>query len=395
MQCIIFSAEYCQPENLYPFHLTRHLQDIRLGILTIREKWEKALQLASFDKWEGDYKESDRSRIIDSNLEQGDYLLLHANILPTPELVAAVQQLQSGQALIHADAGAIALHFNAEDVTGLHRIKVRDTIPYDGELLAIKFPWDIFRINDRAIHEDVELVTKGRISQPVSGSNQIIGNFPLFLEEGAQMEGCIINVKEGPVYIGRNAEIMEGTCIRGPVAIGEHAIVKMGTRIYGGTTIGPHCIAGGEIKNAVLMGYSNKAHDGYLGDAVIGEWCNLGAGTSASNVKNSAGPILVYSPASEGGKAAVGTKCGLIMGDYSRAAINTSFNTGTVVGICSSVFGNGLLPKYIPHFSWGAEGIRRYEFSRALRDLENWKKWKNFTISPREQNILRYIYDNF
>lgn len=151
MQCIIFSEEYCQPENLYPFHLTRHIQDIQIGILTIREKWEKALQLASFDKWEGDYKESDRSCVIDASLQSGDYLLLHANILPTRDLVAAIEKLESGQALIHADAGAIALHFNAEDVNGIHRIKVQDTIPYDGELLAVKFPWDIFRLNDRAI----------------------------------------------------------------------------------------------------------------------------------------------------------------------------------------------------------------------------------------------------
>jgi UDP-N-acetylglucosamine diphosphorylase/glucosamine-1-phosphate N-acetyltransferase len=395
MQCIIFSAEYCQPENLYPFHLTRHIQDIRLGILTIREKWEKALSLPSFDKWEGDYKESDRSKLIDASLPSGDYLLLHANILPTQELVSAIQRLAVGQALIHSEAGAIALHFNAEHVTGLHRIKVTDTIPYEEELLSIKYPWDIFRMNERAIREDFQLVTKGRSSCPLPSTNQVIGEYPVFLEGGAELEGCIINVKEGPVYIGNNAVVMEGTCIRGPVAIGAHAQVKMGTKIYGGTTIGPFCIAGGEIKNAVMMGYSNKAHEGYLGDAVIGEWCNLGAGTSASNVKNSAGPILVYHPASEGGKAVVGNKCGLIMGDYSRAAINTSFNTGTVVGVCSSVFGTGLLPKYIPHFSWGAEGIRKYEFSRAIRDLENWKKWKYSSISPREENILRYIYDNF
>lgn len=395
MQCIIFSEEYCQPENLYPFNLTRRVQDIRVGIRTIREKWEAALSLASFDKWEGDYKESERSILIDASLVSGDYLLLHANILPDAELVEAVLALKTGDALIHSEAGAIALHFNAADVTGLHKIKVHKTIPYTKDLLSIRYPWDIFQLNDRAIREDFQSITHSRASLPVSATNTVLGNHPIFLEEGVLMEACIINTQSGPVYLGKDAQVMEGSCIRGPVAICNNAQVKMGTRLYAGTTIGPHCIAGGEIKNAVLMGYSNKAHDGYLGDAVVGEWCNLGAGTSASNVKNSAGPITVYHPASEGGKALVGTKCGLLMGDYSRSAINTSFNTGTVVGVCSSVFGNGLLPKYIPNFSWGAEGIRKYEFLRAVRDLENWKKWKNSSLNPREQNILRYIYDNY
>lgn len=395
MQCIIFSEEYCQPENLYPFHLTRHVQDLRLGMLTIREKWETALSLPSWDKWEGDYKESDRSKIIDTSLSAGNYLLLHSNIIPTQDLLDAIRLLSSGQALMHEEAGAIALHFHSEDVTGSHRIKVKETIPYNGELIQVRYPWELFQLNDRAIREDFKLLTTGRSSNPVKGGNTVIGEHPVFLEEGVEMDACIINTKEGPVYIGKNATVMEGSCIRGPVAICENALVKMGTRIYGGTTIGPYCMAGGEIKNSILMGYSNKAHDGYLGDSVIGEWCNLGAGTSSSNVKNSAGPIVVYHPSSEGGKAIVGTKCGLLMGDYSRAAINSSFNTGTVVGICSNVFGSGLLPKYIPNFSWGADGIRKYDFSRALRDLENWKRWKNSAISSGEQNILKYIYDNY
>ncbi len=395
MQSIIFSEEYCQPENLYPFNLTRRVQDIRVGIRTIREKWEAALQLPSFDKWEGDYKETEQSLLIDASLVSGDYLLLHANILPDKELVAAIQALKTGQALIHAEAGAIALHFNAADVTGLHKIRVQQTISYPADLLSIRYPWDIFRLNDQAIRYDLEFLLQTSASYPISASNTIIGNHPILVEEGVEMEACIINASAGPVYIGRGAQVMEGTCIRGPVAICNNAQVKMGTRLYGGTTIGPYCIVGGEIKNAVLMGYSNKAHEGYLGDAVVGEWCNLGAGSSASNVKNSAGPITVYHPASQGGKAIVGNKCGLLMGDYSRSAINTSFNTGTVVGICSSVFGTGLLPKYIPNFSWGAEGIRKYDFTRALRDLENWKKWKNSHLTPREQHILRYIYDNY
>ncbi|HEY8398851.1 MAG TPA: putative sugar nucleotidyl transferase, partial [Flavihumibacter sp.] len=366
MQCIIFSEEHCNPENLYPFHLTRHIQEIRLGILTIREKWERTLGLEGFSKWEGDYKETERSFVIDNSIPSGTYLLLHANILPNPELAQAIRALQPGEALIHEQAGAIALHFDARDVSSLHKIKVHQTIPYAGPLLAINAPWHIFQLNDQAIRLDFELLTANRESAPISSTNQVLGNHPVFLEEGVQMEACVLNASAGPIYIGANAEIMEGSCLRGPVAIGANAVLKMGSKIYGATTIGPYCMAGGEIKNTVMMGYSNKAHEGYLGDAVIGEWCNLGAGTSASNVKNNAGPILIYHPPSEGGRASVGNKCGLIMGDYSRSAINTCFNTGTVVGVSSSVFGTGLLPKYIPHFSWGAEGIRKYELNRAL-----------------------------
>ncbi|ULQ53895.1 putative sugar nucleotidyl transferase [Flavihumibacter fluvii] len=395
MQCIIFSEEYCHPENLFPFTLTRRIQDIRVGILTIREKWEQSLGLSSFDKWEGDYKESTRSITIDGNISEGNYLMIHANILPTPALTMAIKALQPGQLLMHPVSGAIAFHFNATDVASLHKIRVRQTILYEDDVPSLQKPWDIFAINELAIQLDVDLITKGRRSAEISATNQVIGKEKVFLEEGARLEYCIINASVGPVYIGKDALIMEGSMLRGPVAILENSVVKMGTKLYGATTIGPFCVAGGEIKNVVMMGYSNKAHDGYLGDAVIGEWCNLGAGTSASNIKNNAGPVFVYHPASEGGKGMAGIKCGLMMADYSRAAINSSFNTGTVVGVSCTVFGSGLLPRYIPNFSWGAEGVRKYDFDNALKDIRNWKKLKDNDLSEREENILRYIYDNF
>ncbi|GAO43956.1 putative sugar nucleotidyl transferase [Flavihumibacter petaseus] len=395
MHCILFSEEYCRPENLFPFTLTRRIQDIRIGLLTIREKWERFLSLPSKDKWEGDYKESERSLKVDNSLPEGNYLLVHANIIPHEALISAVMQLQNGELLVHPDAGAIALRFTRNEVLGIHQIRVGRMIQYEDPVHSIVNPWDIFHLNELAIRLDMQLVTNGRRSATLSATNRVMGDNPVFLEEGAEMEHCILNTTAGPVYIGKNALVMEGSCIRGPFALGDHAVVKMGSRIYGATSIGPYCVAGGEIKNTVMMGYSNKAHDGYLGDTVVGEWCNLGAGTSSSNVKNNAGQVFVYHPASEGGKGIAGMKCGLLMGDYSRAAINTSFNTGTVVGVSSSVFGNGLLPKYIPNFSWGAEGIRKYEFDKALRDIRNWKKLKNNTLTEREENILKYIYDNF
>ncbi len=185
---------------------------------------------------------------------------------------------------------------------------------------------------------------------------------------------------------------MEGATVRGPVAVCDEAVVKMGTRIYGATTIGPRCIAGGEIKNSVLFGHSNKAHDGYLGDAVIGEWCNLGAGTTASNVKNNASAVSVWTPK---GELTVGLKCGVIMGDYTRTAINTSINTGTVIGVSCNVFGAGLLPKFIPSYSWGTDGIERYRFDKAITDIENWKALKGSGVSEAEKMVLKHIFDHY
>ena len=211
------------------------------------------------------------------------------------------------------------------------------------------------------------------------------------MEAGAKVENCTLNAAEGPVYIGKNATIMEGSMIRGPVAICDGAVVKMGAKIYGATTIGPFCTAGGEIKNSVLFGFSNKAHDGYLGDSVLGEWCNLGAGTTNSNVKNNAGEVKYWVDADKK-EISAGIKGGMLMGDYSKAAINTSFNTGTVVGVCCNVVTPGLTPKLIPNFSWGADGITKYKLNKALLDIDNWKKLKGATITEREKQILTDIY---
>jgi len=208
------------------------------------------------------------------------------------------------------------------------------------------------------------------------------------------VEHCILNASTGPIYIGKNAEIQEGSMIRGPFALCEGSLVKMGSKIYGATTIGPYCLAGGEIKNSILLGYSNKAHDGYLGDSVIGEWCNLGAGTSNSNLKNNCGDVSYWVHADKK-QISAGNKGGLLLGDYSKSAINTSFNTGTVVGICSNVFAQGLTPKYIPHFSWGCDGITRYKLSNALEDINKWKQMKGFSITEKEKQILTDIYKKF
>jgi len=393
MNKIIFTEEFCQPEMLHPFTLTRQIQDIRIGILTIREKWEKMLGLPSFDKKEDDYKDLDRSVNLDEVLDEKGYcLMIHGNVLPTPELVKAAQKLKDGQFISANGSSGIIFRITKKEISEKHKIKVTGAVAVKIAAKLIHYPWDIFQLNDWAIRQDFELLTKKRKSQAIPKSNKIINPSQVFIEKGAKLEHCIINASTGPVYIGKNAELMEGSVIRGPFAIGEGACLKMGSKVYGATTIGPYCVAGGEIKNSILFGYSNKAHDGYLGDSVIGEWCNMGAGTTNSNLKNNASMVRVWTPK---GEINAGLKCGVMMGDYSRTAINTSINTGTVIGVAANVFGNGLTPKYIPSFSWGSEGVKRYELEKAMIDIDDWKKLKNLSVNHAEKSILKYIFDKF
>jgi len=331
---ILYLEEDSCKTDLLPFTATRSILDIRIGILTLREKWERILGPGNF------------------------------------QLVGA------------APPGETALPAN--------------TLPADNSAVEtlstqIKYPWHIFQHNHQALTQDFALLTKGRKSQPIPEEGKTIHSDAIFIEEGARLQHCMLNASTGPIYIGRNAEIMEGALIRGPFALCEGATVKLGTKIYGATTIGPYSIVGGEIKNAVMLGYSNKGHDGYLGDAVVGEWCNLGAGTSNSNLKNTASEVNVWHYHSREYLKA-GLKCGLLMGDYSRAAINTSFNTGTVVGVCANVFGEGMPPKFIPNFTWGNKGLSLYEFEKALSDIRNWKKLKNQELTEAEITQLKHIF---
>lgn len=328
--------------NLYPFTATRSIADIRVGILTIREKWEKLLG----------QKVNAVSEIESSDSDFNQAEQIASNIIPSQQWLDSF----------------------------LKKRNIPSTI--------LEYPWHIFQNNDKALKEDFELISMGRTSMPVSSTNKTICPENIFIEEGAVIEFCILNASEGPIYIGKNALVMEGCLIRGPFAICEGSTLKMAAKIYGATTIGPHCIAGGEIKNSVLFGYSNKAHDGYIGDSVIGEWCNLGAGTSNSNIKNTAGMVRVWVEDKKDYLPA-GTKCGLLMGDYGRSAINTSFNTGTVVGICCNVFSEGFPAKYIPDFSWGED---EYKLEKALLDIDNWKRLKGKTITAEEIKILTDIY---
>lgn len=393
MDKIIFTEEFCQPENLHPFTLTRQIQDIRVGILTIREKWEKMLGLPSFDKKEDDYKDLDRSININDVAKGKDVcLMIHGNVLPTEKLIQSIKKLKNGEFIsVNGDAG-IVFCFTKKEISEKHKIRVTRSLTINEDIKLIRHPWDIFQLNDWAIRQDYELLTRKRRSQPIPASNKVINRKNIFIEKGAKVEHSIINASAGPVYIGKNAEVMEGCMIRGPFAMNEGACLKMGAKVYGPVTLGPYCIAAGEIKNSVMFGYSNKAHDGYLGDSVIGEWCNMGAGTTNSNMKNNAGDVKIWTTK---GEVNAGKKCGVMMGDYSRTAINTSINTGTVIGVCCNVFGSGLTPKYIPSFSWGSEGIKRYDLKKAITDIAAWKKLKKHTVSDNEKSVLTYIFNHF
>ncbi|HNU15515.1 MAG TPA: putative sugar nucleotidyl transferase [Chitinophagaceae bacterium] len=392
MNKIIFTEEFCQPENLHPFTLTRQIQDIRVGILTIREKWELMLGLTSFDKKEDDYKDLERSVNIDEVIGDDVCFMIHGNVLPTPKLVRAILQLKNGEFIATSGGNSIAFRITKNEVADKYKIKVGQAVQFKEDIKTIQYPWDIFQLNDWAIRQDFKLLTAKRKSQTLSKTNKVIKPSQVFIEKGAVVEYCIINASAGPVYIGKDAEIMEGCMIRGPFAMCEKACLKMGAKIYGATTLGPRSVVAGEVKNSVLFGHSNKAHDGYLGDSVIGEWCNMGAGTSNSNLKNNASDVKVWTPK---GEMNAGIKCGVMMGDYSRTAINTAINTGTVIGVSCNVFGSGLTPKYIPNYSWGSEGVKRYEFEKAVVDIEDWKKLKGKEITDDEKSILKYIFDKF
>jgi UDP-N-acetylglucosamine diphosphorylase/glucosamine-1-phosphate N-acetyltransferase len=324
-------------DDFFPFSLTRSVADFRCGILTIREKWNYYLKnYPSFP----------------------EAITLPANILPNLELI---QSICAGKTELALEKATRLLYLT-----------------------------DILHLNGVEIKKDFDLITSGRDSEAISSTNKLTGS-DIFLEPGAEVEHCYLNASEGPIYIGKDTLVMEGSLIRGPFAIGEKSVIKMGAKIYGATSAGSYCALGGEIKNSVIFGYSNKAHDGYLGDSVIGEWCNLGAGSSNSNIKNSCGSVKLWNPIKKSFLDA-GLKCGLMMGDYSRSAINTSFNTGTVIGPASHLFGNGPSPSYLPAFSWGYYG-EVYDFEKALFHISKWKKLKGHILSNEEAEKLKYIFD--
>lgn len=372
-------------QNLLPLTFTKPVSEIRIGILTITEKWEKFLGVKmSFQTQDYLIKKYPSSI-------NGETIFINGSICPDEALVEHIKNLNSdaglkqGDKLIAYRSVSSSLNINEAKATA------KET---DLKVLEVKNIWDIFSKNGDAIKQDFSLLTKNKISLPLSKSNTIIGNAnEIFLEEGAVVEAAILNTKSGPIYIGKDAEIMEGSVVRGPFALGEHSVLKLSTKVYGPTTIGPQSKVGGEINNSVIFGYSNKAHDGFLGNSVIGEWCNLGADTNNSNLKNNYGNVKLFNYAQDKMVDTGLQFCGLIMGDHSKCGINTMFNTGTVVGVAANIFGGGFPPTHIPGFSWGgAEGMEEYQFDKMVETANRVYARRSLTMSVDEKQILETVF---
>lgn len=376
-------------DNILPITFTRPVSEIRIGVLTIKEKWDKFLNSTC------SYKTieylSHKYKLICDDIS----ILINGSILPNQNFIDKINSLELNQCLVK-DNVLIAVcvnkndaeEFNYKDISKYNAININE------QFIKLNFAYDIFTNNDAAITADYDLITANRNSQTLSKTNNILGLENIFVEEGAKVEFATINATNGKVYIGKDAEIMEGSLIRAPFAICEHSTLKMGAKIYGATTIGPHSKVGGEVNNSVIIGYSNKAHDGFLGNSVLGEWCNIGADSNNSNLKNNYAEVKIWNyPAEKFVKTGL-SFCGLIMGDHSKCAINTMFNTGTVVGVSSNIFGSGFPRNFIPSFIWGgAEGMTTYTLTKAFDTAELVMQRRNINLDDIEKEILSKIFE--
>jgi UDP-N-acetylglucosamine diphosphorylase/glucosamine-1-phosphate N-acetyltransferase len=371
--------------NLLPFTFTRPVADIRVGILTIREKWEMYLDSTTTTVTE-DYL-SDKYPMV----EMDENVMINASYLPNLELVEMIKNLQENQA-IFKDEDVIS--FYIKDTQEPVNFDTYEAIEFNDDILKIENTWDIFSKNGEAIQEDFNLITDGRVSKPIPSSNNVIAAENIFIEEGAKLEFVTLNASNGPIYIGKNAEIMEGSLIRGPLALCEESIVKMGAKIYGPTTVGPYSKVGGEVNNSVLFAYSNKGHEGFLGNSVLGEWCNLGADTNNSNLKNNYAEVRLWDYQTEGFARTGLQFCGLMMGDHSKCGINTMFNTGTVVGVSANIFGSGFPRNFIPSFSWGGNsGFTTYLTKKAFEVAEIVMTRRNVEFTEKDKAIFEHVFE--
>jgi len=383
MTIVLFDEERAR-KNLLPLTFTRPVCEIRIGILTIKEKWETAMHATV-------------SYLTQTHLSKkfplhtgGETLYVNGKICPDFALINTIKKLRVKQAIYKGDT-LVAFFGSAFDLSDSIN---HDKIEYTENIFEINQLWEIFQKNGEAIQSDFDLITKNRKTQVLSDSVTVIGNRShVFIEENAKAEACILNTKGGPIYIGKDAEIMEGSAVRGPFSLGEHSTLKLSTKIYGATTIGPHCKVGGEVSNSVIFGYSNKAHDGFMGNSVVGEWCNFGADSNVSNLKNNYGSVKLYNYAQEKMVNTGLQFCGLIMGDHSKSGINTMFNTGTVVGICSNIYGSGFPPTHIESFSWGgSEGFVVYKLEKLFETEEKVYERRGIAFSEVEKELLSAVF---
>ncbi len=375
--------------NLLPLTFTRPVCEVRSGILTIREKWEKHLGVKM------SYLTQEYLQVkYKLNIEK-ENILISGSVIPNASLLKSLQNINLNEALVKNDK-IIAVKLEQQsvsnfDYTDINKYNRKD---YTKDIIKIIWPWDIFRLNGENIKSDFDLLTKGRKSAKLSTTNNVLGKENIFIEEGAKIEFATLNADTGPIYIGKDTEIMENSVIRGPFALCDHSVLKISAKIYGPTTIGPYSKVGGEVNNSVIFGYSNKAHDGFLGNSVIGEWCNLGADTNNSNLKNNYAEVRVWNYEKERFIQTGLQFCGLIMGDHSKCAINTMFNTGTVVGVNANIFGEGFPRNFVPSFSWGgAHGFTVYGINKAFEVAGKVMERRNIKLDEVEQDILKEIFE--
>lgn len=388
MNYILFDDSVVRTQML-PLTFMRPVADIRLGILTLREKWEHFL---------GETTSTLTEPYLQKKfpiMKASENILINSAFIPDDKMVALIKKLDPDQALV-TESRIIAMHVTADQLDNLGAKEMDETteIVLEEEPRSVSYAWDIFSMNDEELRNDFDMLTKGKKSQPLSKTNTLLGDGGLFIEEGAVIECAILNTKTGPIYIGKDSEVMEGASIRGPFALCQDAIIKMGAKIYGATTIGPFCKIGGEVNNSVFFGYTNKSHDGFIGQSVIAEWCNLGADTNVSNLKNTYENIKMWSYYDETFINTGLQFCGLIMGDHTKTAINTQINTGTVIGISSNIFGAGFPRNFIPSFSWGgASGFKSYDVDRAAIVAERVFKRRNKQFDKTERNIMNAVFN--
>lgn len=384
---ILFDDE--KRKQLYPLTMTRPVCELRVGILTIREKWELWFNNKVSHITVPHLKEKFPMRMRKRNL------IVNGGILPTPTLCEEIIEMDEDDILLKGDV-FIAAKISSDSLGILQRdaeLSGFRKIQSKADFIKIENCWDIFRFNGEAIQADFEKITRNRASEALSDTNRFLNRKNIFIEEGAKVEFATLNAETGPIYIGKNALIMEGSIIRGPFAMCENAVLKLGAKIYGPTTLGPYCKVGGEVNNSVLTGFSSKGHEGFLGNSVLGEWCNIGADSNTSNLKNNYAEVRLWNYESESFEKTGLQFCGLIMGDHSKCGINTMFNTGTVVGVSANVYGAGYPRNFVPSFSWGgASGFTTYKLKKVFEVAERVMARRGKKLDEREQKILEFIF---
>ncbi len=372
--------------RLLPLTYTRPVSELRVGILTITEKWNRYLNTECSFLTEEYLQNKYKLKIANDNV------YIRASICPNKQLVDKINELKQSQALFVNNK--LAAFRSSEHLPDLQSVESKfKHIESNLDLLQIQNTWDIFTNNELEIKNDYKLITAGRVSEQLPSSCRTIGE-NIFVEKGVSADFITINARDAYVYIGENATILDGSHLKGSIAMCEGSVLKMGSKIYGATTIGPFSKVGGEVNNSVIIGYSNKGHDGFLGNAVLGEWCNLGADTNNSNLKNNYVEVKLWDYSTKRFAKTGQQFCGLIMGDHSKCGINTMFNTGTVVGVCANIFGAGFPRNFIPSFAWGgSQGFIEYRLNKAFEVNEVVMKRRGKEFNTVEQEILTHVFD--